>query len=134
MVLFQISSFYPHLLLCYFLMPFISLHTTCIITGAHLLIAPVAVLCNCSCFSIWTILLSFCFCLLYFPSSTFYMLFHWICGSFFLFALFHFLCRAVVRSAEVPSLQPRGPVRHVEVVDSCLRPLQRPGLMLPTPL
>ena len=70
-----------------------------------------------------------------FPSSSlFYMFCRWICGSFFLFALFHFLCRAVVRSAEVLSPQPRGPVLHVEAVDSCLRPPQHPGPMLPTPL
>ena len=79
--------------------------------------------------------LSICFILLSLPSSTlFYMFCRWIRGTFFLFALFHFLCRAVVRSAEVPSPPLRGPVRHVEAVDSCLRPPQHPGPMLLTPL
>lgn len=70
-----------------------------------------------------------------FPSWTlFYMFCRELCGSFFLFALFHFSFRAVVQSAEVRSPQRRGPALHVEAVDSCLRPLRPPALMLPTPL
>lgn len=45
-----------------------------------------------------------------------------------------FLCRAVVQSAGVQSPPRRGPVHHDEDVDSCLRPLQRPGPMSLTPL
>lgn len=96
--------------------------------------------------SIWTLLLCLYLSILhsFFPlclklylshySTLFYMFCRWIRGSFFLFALFHFLCRAVVRSAEVLSPPPRGPVHHAEAVDSCLRPLQHPGPMLLTPL
>lgn len=72
---------------------------------------------------------SLCF-LLSFPSWTlFYMFCRGICGSFFLFALFHFLFRAVVQSAEVRSPPRRGPALHVEAVDNCLRPLRPPALM-----
>lgn len=46
-------------------------------------------------------------------------------GSFFLFALFHFSCRAVVRSAAAPSPRPRGPARHAAAADSCPRPPPR---------
>ena len=53
---------------------------------------------------------------------------------FFLFALFHFSCRAVVRSAEALSPPPRGPVPRAVGVASCPRPLQHPALMSPTPL
>lgn len=120
----------------YFCLPL--LHSTHIMTGAFILTASAAVL-NFSCLlylhSCFLSVRLFVLYFLSFPSSTlFYMFCRGICGSFFLFALFHFLCRAVVRSVEVLSPQPRGPVRLVEAVDSCLRPLQHPGPMLLTPL
>lgn len=67
-------------------------------------------------------------------SALFYMLCLWICGSFFLFALFHFLCRAVVQSAEVQFHRPQEPVHHGEVADSCLRHLPHPDPTSHTPL
>lgn len=131
--------FYPHHLLCSFLMPFIS--ATLLWMVLLFLLLLWILLWSFSCFSIWTLCLaffSFSLCWLHaksLPSSTlFYMFCRWICGSFFLFALFHFLCRAVVQSAEALSPQPRGPVHHGGAVGSCLRPRQHPGLMLLTPL
>lgn len=130
-VLFEMSSFYLHPLLCYVLMPVVIFFFSFPPHHGHYDCSPYCC-CNFPIFFLffWTLLHSFCFS---FPSWTlFYMFCCGICGSFFLFALFHFLFRAVVQSAEVRSPQRRGPALHVEAVDNCLRPLRPPAPMLHT--
>lgn len=137
------SPFYFHPLLCYVLMPVVILFFSSFPPHhGHYDCSPY---CCCNIpifflifFSFWALLLFLLLLLVFllsFPSWTlFYMFCRGICGSFFLFALFHFSFRAVVQSAEVRSPQRRGPALHVEAVDSCLRPLRPPAPTLPTPL
>lgn len=127
--------FYFHPLLCYVLMP-VMIFFSFPPHHEHYDCSPYCC-CNFPIFFLffWTLFLLLFVFSLSFPSWTlFYMFCRGICGSFFLFALFHFSFRAVVQSAEVLSPQRRGPALHVEAVDNCLRPLRPPALMLPTPL